>query len=248
MKARDLEPSYNFRRVLQNPGPPISRRRVIIATSDSKSNRKTSYLQTEHASNSNGKLETHLTDDCFRNLDDEIRHWHKERKDFKGWFEQRKVLRKGLESIKFDGSWIVNKPDKTESELRVMQRLSSVKKEGFDDEQMSYLKKRGTQKLLSAHVDSLPLIEIPLPMALALIADYLHKNRLRLIDLFATVDSDKDWLMTREELKKSFKRIAIPLTDHQLDELITTLDINNDNQLSYKELSLGIEAYYKDRR
>lgn len=246
MKARDLQPSYNFRQVLKTPGPPIYRRRVIVATSDLQHSSKCQST-VESPSSRDEKTVNEGTE--FRKVDDEIRYWQKQRDGFKGWVEQRKALRKGIESIKFDGTWILNKRDKTQCEERVMERSNPLQNSRLYSRKISSKRKSDNQKFLrSAHIDMLPLIESPLPMALAVIADYLKENRLRLIDLFVKVDRDKDWFMTRNELKEQFKRIAIPLPDPQLDELVTMLDVNNDNQLSYKELSRGIDAYYKDRR
>jgi len=110
------------------------------------------------------------------------------------------------------------------------------------------MSKRKTRRLSSAHVDLLPYVKSPLPIALALIADYLTDHRLRLVDLFVNVDKNKDWQMTRDELKLAFKKIKIPLCDVQLDHLIFTLDHNNDDKLSYKEVARGIETYHRDRR
>lgn len=54
--------------------------------------------------------------------------------------------------------------------------------------------------------------------------------------------------MTRDELKTAFQRIDIPLSERQLDHLIFTLDADNDNELSYKEVARGIDNYNRDRR
>ena len=54
--------------------------------------------------------------------------------------------------------------------------------------------------------------------------------------------------MTRDELKIAFQRIDIPLSEGQLDHLIFTLDADNVNELSYKEVARGIENYNRDRR
>merc|ERR1712048_1225847 len=100
----------------------------------------------------------------------------------------------------------------------------------------------------SSQVDYLPLLTTPLPIALAVIADYLQQKRLRLIDLFVNMDKDKNWNASKEEMKLALVATGIPLSDEQLEELILALDVDNDDELSYKELARGIEAYHKDRR
>ena len=146
-----------------------------------------------------------------------------------------------------------NKLQKSECESRVYARMKEARTDSTEltDEQKReafLMSKRKTRRLSSAHVDLLPYVKSPLPIALALIADYLADHRLRLLDLFNKVDKNKDWQMTRDELKRAFKRIKIPLCDGQLDHLIYALDVNNDDQLSYKEVARGIDTYHRDRR
>ena len=186
-------------------------------------------------------------------LDEEIERIRSEREVTRKWIEERKSQRKDLNALGLTSSWMENKSSKTECEKRVIERMErdSVKTidEAAERERRAFLKaKQRKRRLSSVHVDLLPFVKSPLPIALAMIADYLAEKRLRLIDLFAKVDKNKDWKMTREELKTAFKRIKIPLSDLELDHLIFTLDVNNDNELSYKEVVQGIDAYHKDRR
>lgn len=94
----------------------------------------------------------------------------------------------------------------------------------------------------------LPLLQQPIPVALSIIAEYCHENKLRLLDLYKEIDKDKDWLISRNEVRKIIKANQIPLTDAQLEDMIIALDVDNNDQLDYRELAQGVEAYKIDER
>ena len=94
----------------------------------------------------------------------------------------------------------------------------------------------------------LPLLQQPLPVALSIIAEYCHNHKLRLLDLYSQIDKDKNWQISREEFRKLIINNKIPLTSAQLEDMIIALDVNNNDQLDYKELAQGVEAYHIDER
>ena len=87
-----------------------------------------------------------------------------------------------------------------------------------------------------------------MPVALSIIAEYCRNNKLRLVDLYSQIDKDKNWHLSRQELRKLVRENEIPLTDAQLEELIIVLDRNDNDQLEYKELAQGVEAFRIDSR
>ena len=94
----------------------------------------------------------------------------------------------------------------------------------------------------------LPLLQQPIPVALAIIAEYCYERKLRLLDLYTEIDKNKDWLISRDEVRKIVDDNKIPLSKAQLEALIIALDVDNNDQLDYKELAQGVEAYRVDER
>ena len=92
-----------------------------------------------------------------------------------------------------------------------------------------------------------PTIRHPAPAALAIIEEYLSRKRLRLVDLFQQADKDKNWTITREEFMKIMKSVKMPLTEADLEDLIISLDKDNDDALDYRELAIGRQAYLEER-
>ena len=174
------------------------------------------------------------------------------RQQIRDWVEARKIQQEDINKLGLNASWMMNKSQKTECENRVYDRMMNNKRDGQSHSEIEnkalLLAKRKNRRLSPAHVDYLSYVTRPLPIALALIADYLADHRLRLIDLFSDVDKNKDWRMTRDELKIAFQRINIPLSEGQLEHLIFALDADNDAELSYREVARGIENYHRDRR
>lgn len=238
MKVRDLQKSHDYRELVKKWGEPATRKRIHYAGS-------VRLRSSEKEYNVEFKIEKVKERDKNKT---EIESFDKERNDLKSWVEKRKELRKQMNSLGLNSNWLANKSNKTDCEQRVYNRLNDSKMREDSPEEEEISKVSNKPRLSAAHVEMLPFLNSPLPIALAMIADYLQENRLRLLDLFKKVDKNKDWKMTKDELKYSLKQTGIPLTDMQLDELIYTVDIDNDDQISYKELARGIEVYHRDRR
>ena len=92
-----------------------------------------------------------------------------------------------------------------------------------------------------------PTIHHPSPAALAIIQHYLDRKRLRLIDLFAQADKDKNWVVSRQEFRNIIRSRHIPLTEVDLEDLILALDRDNSDALDYRELAVGRQSYLEQR-
>ncbi|XP_077981710.1 EF-hand calcium-binding domain-containing protein 12-like [Glandiceps talaboti] len=93
-----------------------------------------------------------------------------------------------------------------------------------------------------------PTIVKPPPEALATITKHLHDNRIRLIDLFARADKDKNWMITRVEFEHCINDAKIPLSSYLLEELMNSLDTDMNDQLDYRELVQGMKEFQIDER
>ena len=92
-----------------------------------------------------------------------------------------------------------------------------------------------------------PTIRQPSPAALAVIQEYLERKRLRLLDLFAQADKDKNWVVSRQEFRNIIRSWQIPLTEIDLEDLIMALDRDNSDALDYRELAVGRQSYLEQR-
>ena len=53
-----------------------------------------------------------------------------------------------------------------------------------------------------------PIIRRPSPVAIRIIEKFLRQQKIRLIDLFAIVDKDKNWLITRDDFRKAIHEVG----------------------------------------
>jgi Ca2+-binding EF-hand superfamily protein len=70
-----------------------------------------------------------------------------------------------------------------------------------------------------------------------ILKEYVKSKNLRLIDLFNQFDKDKSQSVSREELKRGFQSIHVPLSDKQLDNFLHEMDTDGDGEINYSEFT-----------
>ena len=58
-----------------------------------------------------------------------------------------------------------------------------------------------------------------------------------MVDLFNQFDKDKSQSVSREELKRGFKSIGVPLSDNELDTFVREMDADGDGEIDYREFT-----------
>ncbi|XP_055958827.1 leucine-rich repeat-containing protein 74A [Patella vulgata] len=72
---------------------------------------------------------------------------------------------------------------------------------------------------------------------------YMRLQNLRLLELFSNMDRDASKSVTRTEFKQGMMKVNIPLSDWQLDKLISKLDNDRDGDVDFSELVQGQKDY-----
>jgi hypothetical protein len=80
------------------------------------------------------------------------------------------------------------------------------------------------------------------------IEDYLRENRWRLVDLFASLDKNKDWRVKTSDFILECKQQRLILTESLIEELIMALSEKNSHYLNYKGLARGRSSHLSERR
>ncbi|VDI66435.1 Hypothetical predicted protein [Mytilus galloprovincialis] len=75
--------------------------------------------------------------------------------------------------------------------------------------------------------------------------DYVHQKKLRWVDLFYRLDTDKNLSISEDEFRNGIKSAGIPVTDLQIDQLIERLDANEDGEIDFNELLEGQKRYVR---
>jgi len=114
--------------------------------------------------------------------------------------------------------------------------VEQVKKrfEAETGENFSYQVQRMDDAALNAtpHADEDPV---------DLLANFLEKKRVRLLDLFKSFDKDQSWTITPEEFRIGIMNAGMNFTKRQMAILMQSLDQNEDGEIDYKEFAEGFE-------
>jgi len=68
-----------------------------------------------------------------------------------------------------------------------------------------------------------------------LLATFLEKKRVRLLDLFKSFDKDQSWTITPDEFAAGIRNAGLEFSQRQMVALMQSLDHNEDGEIDYKE-------------
>lgn len=87
------------------------------------------------------------------------------------------------------------------------------------------------------------------PTPMKILKNYIEDNKMRLLDLFNTLDKDKSMNITVKEFADGLKETGIDMNYIELYKLIESLDRNKDGEINYSELVMGsLEQQIEDRK
>ncbi|CAG2254313.1 unnamed protein product [Mytilus edulis] len=80
---------------------------------------------------------------------------------------------------------------------------------------------------------------------MTILFEYMKQKNLRLIDLLHNLDRDHSDTLTRDEFQRGMTSIDLPLSSRALDILMKKLDINQDGQVDFEELTIKHKEYQR---
>jgi len=81
-----------------------------------------------------------------------------------------------------------------------------------------------------------------------LLANFLEKKRVRVVDLFKSFDKDQSWTITPGEFAAGIKNAGLEFSKRQMATLMRSLDRNEDGEIDYKEFIDGRNKWIERRR
>ncbi|KAG6939339.1 EF-hand calcium binding domain 12, partial [Chelydra serpentina] len=226
-KLRDLYPKFFFKVKPSIFGPPKSRRRIIIApvmvrpaSAGSKLIQTTAIDEKEEAA----ACEVHPeVESCPRTPEEPSET--DDLPKLKAWITERRKLRSQLDSLVDVEKWLSQKLCTTEQEDRVLENLQDCRAVRKANRQLAAT--RNLENLLSKHdlppqTGVIPLINAPYPQSLITLHNLLHKQKLKMVDLFKKADKDKKRFM-RSDFIKVIKGAKVPISDNDLEDVIIFL-------------------------
>ncbi|XP_074931403.1 EF-hand calcium-binding domain-containing protein 12 [Phalacrocorax aristotelis] len=141
------------------------------------------------------------------------------------WIKARRQFRTELESLGNIEKWLTHKPSLSNQENRCLQRIkaqranssAAVKSAVTDSPDLSPPKSSQPPKKRG-----IPLIQAPYPQALVTLQDLLHKQKLRLVNVFkrAGMDGRK---IKRADFIRIIKETKVPISNNDLEDVVIFL-------------------------
>ncbi|XP_067400468.1 EF-hand calcium-binding domain-containing protein 12 [Emydura macquarii macquarii] len=227
-KLRDLYPKFFFKVKPSTFGPPKSRRRIIIAplmvrpaSAGSKPIQTTDIDQKEKAI----ALQVHPEVGSCRTTPKEPSEAGDDLPKLEAWITERRKLRSQLDSLVDVEKWLSQKLTTTEQEVGVLENLQDSRAARKAKRQLAmtrHLENLLTKHDLPSRRRVIPLISAPYPQSLITLHNLLHKQKLKMVDLFRKADKDKKQFM-RSDFIKVIKGAKVPISDNDLEDVIIFL-------------------------
>ncbi|XP_032232294.1 translation initiation factor IF-2 [Nematostella vectensis] len=248
-KQRDFLPAKKYRDAVKRWGEPnqMTRKRVIIVPTIQCEERDADVY-----GDSRRRSGLASSADGSRGTRGQINNQHLEDSEssqeakYKAWLAERKKLRSILNNSGLNQEWLSKKNTKTALEQRVLKRMKQEANPEIRVKKLPPIVTADDENITGVD-KGVPTIRQPSPAALALIQEYLDQRRLRLVDLFAQADKDKNWVVTRVEFRNIIRSTGIPITESDLEDLIMALDRDDNDALDYRELASGRQSYLEER-
>ncbi|XP_074644516.1 EF-hand calcium-binding domain-containing protein 12-like [Tubulanus polymorphus] len=164
--------------------------------------------------------------------------------EYDDWLRQRKKMRHELSKMGMSEGYLARKPNLTPIESRLLERMRNAR---------AVKRVKSAKTLVQVNI-TLTQEEIDerrrrrCTKALQIIEKHIKLKRMRLLDLFKSIDKDKSWTVTRDEFKLAIDRAGIALPGPVMNDLIFALDANNKNELDYRELAKALGEWKITKR
>ncbi|EDV29013.1 uncharacterized protein TRIADDRAFT_52466 [Trichoplax adhaerens] len=160
---------------------------------------------------------------------------------YTSWLQNRMTMRTNLNNMGLNESWLSSK-HKTELETRVLRK---TRKQKIANTESFLISSEKTSNPPSLPDDSEADALFPI---LQRIASYLRRTKLRPLELFASVDKDKNWQISADEMRNVVRKYKFPILNEEVDFLLKALDVNGDGEIDYREFINGLKQFQNEAR
>ncbi|KAM6229235.1 EF-hand calcium-binding domain-containing protein 12 isoform 1-T1 [Spheniscus humboldti] len=166
------------------------------------------------------------------------------------WIQARRQFRTELESLGDIEKWLTQKPSLTYQEKRCWQRIkarradreAAVKSAVTDSLDHSPPKSRQPWKK-----GTVPLVCAPYPQALVTLHNLLHKQKLRMVDVFKKAGMDRRKI-TRADFIRVIKETKVPISDKDLEDIVIFLTSSKRGNFISPEDLIGCQKQWLEMR
>ncbi|XP_054832375.1 EF-hand calcium-binding domain-containing protein 12 [Eublepharis macularius] len=236
-KLKERYPSFYLKLKPSRFGPPAPRRRILIAPPMQGTSLPSAKPQAPEPLSQ--KQETFTSEEHLKEVpkapteEDEVRK-------LDAWIEERKKLQYQLSKCADVESWLMGKESISEQEASVLRKIKESRE--VKKVQMKALSApvSNTEKLLPRRKAKtfIPLINAPYPESLITLQNLLHKQKLKLVDIFAKEDRAKTMKFKRADFIRVIEGTMVPISKNDLEDVVIYLTSSKKgNYITHDDLA-----------
>ncbi|ETE71341.1 EF-hand domain-containing protein C3orf25, partial [Ophiophagus hannah] len=216
-KLRDEYPYYSLKLRPNRFGAPKPRRRILIAPP------MDSVAPTIHKPRPPVPSEVEKIQQLTAppEAQDRISTEESDLLNMEAWIKERKQLRNLLENCVNLEEWLTEKKPLTQQEESILRKIKKEREEAKIQAKLLALQSVKTTPKTEP-VKTIPLIRAPYPPSIITLQNLLHKQKLKLVDLFKKADRSRTM---------KFKRTKVPISKSDLEEIIVFLTISKKGHI-----------------
>nr|XP_020647059.1 EF-hand calcium-binding domain-containing protein 12 [Pogona vitticeps] len=222
-KLREAHPHF-FLKVKGNRfGPPRSRRRILIAPP---MRGGTPGLPQSWPSVPSGPEEKKvLRLETTPEAEDKTSKEEEDMQELEAWIEERKKLQDLLKNCVSLEEWLTAKQPISQLEVNVLGRIRENREAKTANAEAKLAAVSSIEHLMPKRAKKriVPLIHAPYPESLITLQMLLHKQKLKLVDLFNKADRSKSMKFKRADFIRIIEATKVPISKSDLEDIILFL-------------------------
>ncbi|XP_013914630.1 PREDICTED: EF-hand calcium-binding domain-containing protein 12 [Thamnophis sirtalis] len=222
-KLRNEHPYYSLKLRPNRFGPPKSRRRIIIAPP------MDSVAPSIHKPRPPVPSEVEKVQEFRAPPEPQVSTFIEESDliSMEAWIKERKQLHKLLENCVNLEEWLIRKKPLTQQEENTLRKLKEEKQEKeakIQAELLAFQRCKAVPKI--EPVKTTPCIRAPYPQSIITLQNLLHKQKLKLVDLFKKADRSKTMKFKRVDFLRIIQETKVPISKSELEDIIVFLTVS----------------------
>ncbi|XP_058024422.1 EF-hand calcium-binding domain-containing protein 12 isoform X1 [Ahaetulla prasina] len=227
-KLRNEYPYYSLKLRPNRFGPPKSRRRIHIAPP------MDSVAPSIHKPRPPVVSEAEKVQELRAppEAQDSISTEESDLPNMEAWIKERKQLRNLLENCVNLEEWLTEKKPLTQQEGHILRKLKEERQEKEAKIQAELLALQSVKTApKSEPVKTTPLIRAPYPPSIITLQNLLHKQKLKLVDLFKKADRSRTMKFKRVDFLRIIQETKVPISKTDLEEIIVFLTVSKKGHI-----------------
>ncbi|XP_020836761.1 EF-hand calcium-binding domain-containing protein 12 [Phascolarctos cinereus] len=149
------------------------------------------------------------------------------------WLAQRLKTKRDLDTFVNLEKWIHCKPRKTKSENRVLKKIYRDRGNDLAAQRAAEIASAEITKPVQHVQRATPSLIVPKPSCLSVLYEHLLSQKIKISEMFFKAEWEHQ--VSREEFLEGMKRVGVPLTEREFEDVVICLGSMNKQGVIYRE-------------